>query len=148
MKTAEQWYLSETMLFALKWTPERVMETVSAIQTDARVDLERELASVTKELQSLKDTHGTLLTALEYNRNERDSLQSALRACAEALNKLWEDDEMGFIVSEEYDECIKCGAHALTAEKIEHCPGCVQGYIYTTFSVPAVQAVLKQSKPA
>lgn len=38
-----------------------------------------------KQLEALKSTHGTLLIALDYNRNERDSLKSALKMCAEAL---------------------------------------------------------------
>jgi len=130
MKTAEQWYLSETMLFALKWTPERVMETVSAIQTDARVDLERELANASKRAddreamwhkaeREIEELLGeTDSCRLEAMSKQIGSLQSALRACAEAA--------------------IECGHSGTLTNNNCGCPLCV------ALSLPAVQAVLKK----
>lgn len=52
----------------------------------------------------------------------------------EALQRLWDDDEMGWILTDNTagGECVKCGASTKenNLSSIRHEEGCVQGYIY------------------
>ncbi len=84
-------------------------------------------------------------TPKENIEQENDTLKAALEKCAKALQQLWEDDEMGYIVDETHSECVKCGAKGLTALPIVHEDGCVQGYIRAALSDPTVQAALNHT---
>jgi hypothetical protein len=77
-------------------------------------------------------------------RRERDSLKRENERMREALQRLWEEDEMGWIVDDTHSECVKCGAKGLTALPLIHNDGCVQGYIYAAISTPPTNAENKK----
>jgi hypothetical protein len=109
-----------------------IMEFVDA--DFARI-LERELAGVTKERDEFKQ----LFKSCRYDREKAwsqcDSLQSALRACAEALNKLK-------TTARHAHECYLF-KNGLVVRKGDCSESCEMLIIEKALSLPAVQAVLK-----
>lgn len=87
--------------------------------------------------------HGCLTKAmelLESAKNAKAELEQMRAACAakhDALQTIWDDDEMGWLSDPESEcgteECVKCGAVLTTASK-EHAEGCLQGVVHKALS--------------
>lgn len=105
--------------------------------------LQKENEELKHQLKQEKKAYVDSIDILAGTVKQRDSLKSALKMCAEALQRLWDEDEMGWIVDASSSECVKCGARGLTALPLPHAEGCVQGYIYKALSNPHVQQALE-----
>jgi hypothetical protein len=62
---------------------------------------------------------------LSTPQRERDVLR-------EALQRVWDDDECGWLISgtNDKEECVKCGSFATSRERIRHKEDCLQGYLF------------------
>ena len=76
-------------------------------------------------------------------------LRADFERAVESLNRLWQEDEMGWIIfkgeqGEVYYECTKCGKYSHVKLDIEHDGGCVQGYIHEALSTLSAMEYLKR----
>lgn len=104
----------------------RYVDVVQAEETtyfnDAVIELVNDNAVMPELADAMQPTSGQRI--LEENRRMR-----------EALKRLWDDDEMGWIIDGSTFECNNCGCKSNTKETIKHDEGCVQGYIFDAINL-------------
>jgi hypothetical protein len=118
---------------------EKDIESYNTIQSKlATAEREKdELKSQVEVLTTAFPTNANLLKRLneaisrEMVKEKQLSSQSAdVKLMVEALQRVWDEDECGWIVgNDDRRECVKCGAADLRGNIVVHTDGCTQGFI-------------------
>lgn len=91
----------------------------------------------------------TLRTRLQQVESERDKAEADAAVMREALERVWEEDECGWIIDPSTEskeqECVKCGA---VIPHQAHTPECTQGFIHVALSTNAGKSLLERLKEA
>jgi hypothetical protein len=94
----------------------------------------------------LKLENQVLGPAATGNNLRTQSLEAELKVCAEALQRLWDEDEMGFLHGDGIVECGTCGNSAAGVSVINHENWCVQAYIGNALSQPITKSLLENAE--
>jgi hypothetical protein len=106
---------------------------------DARFNLTDEIV----KKRWADDRYGSVSHQLQQATQDRDQLKGLAEKMFKALQILWDDDEMGWIIGNGRTECVKCGAGTNNALPIVHQDGCIQGYIYKALALAKAAGIGK-----
>jgi hypothetical protein len=112
----------------------------------AAVEKERDEALSSAELRSVSlRASKEIIAALRAKLAEAEAAASVMR---EALQQIWDEDEMGWLIGGKHlPECVKCGAVATLEDgkqKMEHEPPCLQGVIDAALTPTAGKDLLEK----
>lgn len=125
--------------------PSQRLAFIQAIQQDAQAELQKQVDESKQELALEKRQDNSHMQDLVTTTAQRDGYYKTILAQSlvirqkdEALKRIWNEDECGWITRDDQPdsfECGKCGKQSDTKESVVHEEYCTQGFIYKTLSL-------------
>lgn len=124
---------------------------INPVQLRRRIEeLEAEVKKVNDFRESLSAKFRAKSDSLSEAMARIEELEASAAVMREALDELWEQDEMGWLDDGDpngsYCECVKCGAHESGGKPIVHLEECLQGKTHRALSTTAGADFLARHK--